>query len=392
MKIAYCLIDGVPQLNNATARNVRALQWLSERHDVTLLPVYRDHRAYAAAADAAGHLAESISHKVALGAAMVQPETLSWTHRVYDITTARALRPEFLAATDGFDWVWFCYPPIVADPVILSTLRKRGTRVSWDWDCLSLLNSRAVRHGGLTLAAAASAVRAVASVHYEHRYLRKLDVLTVPAMADAKWLRRTTGREVHFLRAAVNVSDFAAARSADAHAPIALFVGSAWGPNIHGIRWLLRNVWSQVADRVPAARLRIVGRGMTSELLGQVPRTVEIVGEVPDVCAELARARVVLSPIFYGAGIPTKLLEAGASGKATVTTTYCDRALGGSGFVVSDKPRSWQRSLVALLTDGALAHRLGERGYCAIERNWSVDAWKNDMAQVEAAVCYPTRL
>ncbi len=387
MKIAYFLLDGVPRLDNASARNVRALRWLGMRHEVTLFPVYRDQSACVAAADAAADLRERVSPRVTLGSAMVAPPVRGWTQRIYDVKTVKLLGSELLAATVGFDWVWFCYPPLVADRGLLSELRARSTRVSWDWDCLSLLHARAARHGGITLGAAAAAAHTVASLHYERRYLRRLDMLTVPAIADANWLRRTTGRDVGFLRAAVDLSSFANARSARPDESVALFIGSAWGPNVHGIRWVLRNVWPEVARQLPEARLRIVGRGMTPELLGPLPCNAELVGEVADVTIELGRAQAVLSPIFYGAGIPTKLLEAGASARATLTTAYCDRALGGSGFHVSDDAQSWQKDLVRLLGDPALARESGERGYRAIARNWSVEEWEGDMARVEAAMC-----
>jgi glycosyltransferase involved in cell wall biosynthesis len=286
----------------------------------------------------------------------------------------------------GFDWVWISYPPIVADVDVVTEFRRRSTRVSWDWDCLSLLNARAARHSGRTARAAAFALRSLTCLHYERYRLARLDLLSVPGPVDAAHLRRTTGREVQVLRAAVDCAHFRPALIRDAKQPVALFIGSRWGPNVHGIRWVLREVWPDVSRRMPTARLRIVGRGMTAEVIGDVPAGVEVVGDVPDVTLELAQARAVLCPIFYGAGIPTKLLEAGASGKATLTTTYCERALGGSGFRSADDPQSWREDLLRVLGDAHLAREWGTRGHAVIARDWSVEAWENDMAQVERAI------
>lgn len=362
------------------------MRWLSKRHDVKLLPVYRNEFALAEAGDIAADLAARVAPHVHLGPSMIEPAPVGMLRRFHGFKSARSLGPDVLEATAGSDWVWFSYPPAVANRELLDALRRRGARVSWDWDCLSLLSARTTRHHGFTPRAAVAAAATLSCVSYERRYLRRLDVLTAPCLPDARCLQRTTGRNVLLLRAAVDLSCFAEPRGTHAESPTAVFIGSSWGPNVDGIRWVLRNVWPEVSRRMPSARLRIAGRGMTSQLLGETPPGVDIVGEVADVTTELARARVVLSPIFYGSGIPTKLLEAGASAKATLTTRYCDRALGGSGFHVSDDALSWQHALLRLLRDPGAAADLGERGLRAIEQRWSVAAWNDDMERVETAV------
>lgn len=386
MRIGYCLLDGVPRHDNASARNLRALRWLNGRHDITLLPVYRRGRAHPSTDDAAADLIARVGAGAVLGTPLFEPPELTRVQRVLDVGTARRLGPELLAATTDFDWVWISYPPIAAAAATIAEFRRRGTRLSWDWDCLSLLNARAARQSGFNMRTVVFALRGMTCLHYERRRLARLDVLSVPGPVDAMQLRRTTGREVHVLRAAVDLSQFHEAFVSEAQEPHALFIGSRWGPNVHGIRWVLRNVWPEVSRRLPRARLRIVGRGMTADVLPDVPPNVDIVSDVEDVAVELAAARVVLCPIFYGAGIPTKLLEAGASGKATVTTTYCDRALGGSGFMVADDPTSWRDYLVRVLADPGLARARGVQGYEVVARNWSVQAWERDMSEVERAM------
>jgi glycosyltransferase involved in cell wall biosynthesis len=167
---------------------------------------------------------------------------------------------------------------------------------------------------------------------------------------------------------------------------VAVFVGSRWPPNIYGVGWVMARVWPEVAARLPNARLRVVGRGLTADLWPSVSSRVEIVGEVPDVRVELAHARVVLCPVFFGAGVPTKLLDAAASGKPALTTTYCSRVLGASPFEASDDPGYWQERLVALLENPDEARDAGARALAYAYANWDEASWAEDMAAVERAV------
>jgi glycosyltransferase involved in cell wall biosynthesis len=152
----------------------------------------------------------------------------------------------------------------------------------------------------------------------------------------------------------------------------------------------MTNVWPGVARRLPDARLRVVGRGLTADLWPRVGSQVEIIGEVPDAAVELARARVVVCPVFFGAGVPTKLLDAAASGKPALTTMYCSRVLGGSPFEASDDPGFWQDRLVALLENPAEARAAGARALAYAHANWDETSWAEDMLAVErAATCVP---
>ena len=315
------------------------------------------------------------------------PGDPSIRHRRTTGSIARQLRHSLLEQLDNVDWLWVAYPPLVADSLLLKEFKSRRIRVSWDWDCLSLLHLRFARRRWAAPHSVVEYGRAVSAASYEYRSLRKLQAITVPGKTDRLALERTTRRRVMQLSAVVDVNRFAAvARSRTDDGPVAVFIGSCWQPNIHGISWVLRNVWPQVMACLPQARLRIVGRGLTRELLGDPGRGVEIIGEVQDVRTELARARVVLCPIFFGAGIPTKLLEAAASGKATLATTYCHKVLGGSPFEISDAPAHWQKQLVRLLRDQDAALELGDKVLAYVKAEWSELRWRDEMMKLEMAM------
>jgi glycosyltransferase involved in cell wall biosynthesis len=103
--------------------------------------------------------------------------------------------------------------------------------------------------------------------------------------------------------------------------PTILFVGGfAHHPNTDGALWLARGIFPRVLERVPEARLELVGHEPGDEVraLGEGP--VSVHASVPDVTPYLDRAAVVVAPIRIGGSMRMKVLEALAAGKALVAT------------------------------------------------------------------------
>lgn len=387
MKVTMCLVGGIPRADDASTRNLRALRWLSKHHTVSLLPIYLSASHNLSREQVRQQLSDVgvPVDSVTMLPALQAPGYPSLRKKRTANSLARGLKGALFEQIDDTEWLWVSFPPLVADGDLIKQCRNQGIRISWDWDCLSLLAARSTIQEFPSPAAALSFLQLFSQLTYEFRYLRHLHALTVPGPTDKATLERTTRRRVLRLRAAIDVSRFSNLPPVSAEGnPTALFIGSHWPPNIHGISWVLRNVWPGVEARLPDARLRIVGRGMSQDLLPDVGAGVEIVGEVPDVRAELGPANVVLSPIFFGAGIPTKLLEAAASGKATLVTTYCARVLGTSPFDATDDARMWTRHLIDLLENPTQAEALGAHNLRFAHDHWDESGWVHDMEMLDS--------
>jgi glycosyltransferase involved in cell wall biosynthesis len=131
------------------------------------------------------------------------------------------------------------------------------------------------------------------------------------------------------------------------------------------MEWFLRDVWPLVRAGRPDAVVRIVGRG--GEALGAAVDApgVELLGQVPDLGAALARADVAIVPIRVGAGTRLKVVEALAHRLPMVTTTVgCEGidVVAGDSALIADDPSTFAGSVVRLLADGDLRQRLADRG------------------------------
>jgi glycosyltransferase involved in cell wall biosynthesis len=149
--------------------------------------------------------------------------------------------------------------------------------------------------------------------------------------------------------------------------PRVLFTGTlSYPPNSGGIRWFADEVWPAVLRELPDARLEVVGRGPTPEVLTLDGRPgITVVGPVPLMDPYFAHAHVVVVPILTGAGIRVKIVEAMANGRAIVSTS-----LGWEGLpdvhpdedlLVADEPSRFAQEVVRLLRDPQLRAQLAAR-------------------------------
>lgn len=139
-----------------------------------------------------------------------------------------------------------------------------------------------------------------------------------------------------------------------------LFVGSNILPNQTGLEFLLESVWPRVRAEVPGAVVAVAGtvgealgaRGDSLRSLG-----VDVLGVVPELADEYARAQVCVVPLTLGTGIKIKLVEALGFGKAVVSTSVGVEGLedlAGEAAEVADDAAGFAAAIVRLFRDEGL--------------------------------------
>lgn len=159
-----------------------------------------------------------------------------------------------------------------------------------------------------------------------------------------------------------------------------LFVGAFHHPpNRDAALWLAREILPAVRERVPEARLRIVGSAPPLEVLALAGEQVEVVGDAPSVTPHLEEAAVVMAPVRTGGGMRMKVLQAMAAGKAVVTTPRGTEGYTGFGveppLAVAEGGAEIAAATAALLGDDEARRRLGAAAREFAERHHSPEAW-----------------
>lgn len=225
--------------------------------------------------------------------------------------------------------------------------------------------ARAPLRQGLHLAAVRSRSR-------EERSLRALDIAIVFSEKDAALVRDlspTTAVEVVLPGLGPDGPPLERRRSAEE--PVVLFTGALNRPDNHrGIEWFVDRVWPSVLVQVPTARLVIAGAHPRPALERTVARAqrVSLTGYVASLEPQYAAASAFVAPLFTGAGVKFKTIDAMLRGVPVVATP-----VGAEGIAGGD--------LLAGLTEdpvefaSAVVHALGPAG---AERAARAEVWAED--------------
>lgn len=147
--------------------------------------------------------------------------------------------------------------------------------------------------------------------------------------------------------------------------------------NVDAATFAATDVLPLLRERVPGARLRLVGRRPDRLVGWRGVAGLDVVGPVESVAGELAGAHAVLVPIRFGGGTRLKVVEAFAYGVPVVSTTAGAEgidATDGEQLLLGDSPAALVAAVLRLLDDPQLAGRLGAAGRARYEERYRPEA------------------
>ncbi|MEI5582271.1 MULTISPECIES: glycosyltransferase [unclassified Agromyces] len=170
--------------------------------------------------------------------------------------------------------------------------------------------------------------------------------------------------------------------------PEVLFVGNfGWSPSRQGAERLLSEIWPRVVTRHPTARLRMVGAGINEPLrqLAAASTRVDLIGEVPSMHEEFARADVFVAPISSGSGVMVKMAEAIRSGSVIVTNQLSLRGYEAAVqecVSIAETDDHFARQIAQLLYDPARREHLSRLTLAAAT---TLTTWQDSAARMASA-------
>ena len=144
-----------------------------------------------------------------------------------------------------------------------------------------------------------------------------------------------------------------------------MFVGSmCYAPNIVAVKTFVKFVFPLILNRIPNAKFYIVGSRPVKSVCDLASGNVIVTGFVNEPKDYLRKATVVVVPMYSGAGVQNKILEAMSIGCCVVTTK-----IGSEGLeCISDGQELFIRSgynemadiIVDLIDDKQQRERVGK--------------------------------
>jgi GT2 family glycosyltransferase/glycosyltransferase involved in cell wall biosynthesis/SAM-dependent methyltransferase len=245
-------------------------------------------------------------------------------------------------------------------------------------------------------------------LNYEERILRRFNAVVVLTEAEAKFLSRYAPQTPVYCHPMGVDCDYFVCTEEPVEQGSVLFVGNfRHSPNASGALWLLERIWPGIRQRCPQAELNIVGDNPTPAMQAwQGKHGITITGWVEDVRPHLARAAVVVAPLFEGAGMRTKVLEAWAMGKAVVGTQLALEGLASSSgeiCLIANDEAEFAARTCDLLEDQVFAQAMGTRAHGRVKNQFSWESFadlydhiyevlKNQKAQKQGLMISPANL
>lgn len=132
-------------------------------------------------------------------------------------------------------------------------------------------------------------------------------------------------------------------------------------PNWNAVLWLADEIWPLIRARLPSAKLYVYGSYPSKKnfQLSKPDNGFLIKGRASDAKEVIGKARVLLAPLRFGAGIKGKLVEAMQCGTPSITTS-----IGAEGIVLGNK---W---------NGVIADDPGQFADAAVELYQNQDYWQ----------------
>jgi polysaccharide biosynthesis protein PslH len=227
---------------------------------------------------------------------------------------------------------------------------------------------------------------------------RKAHTIMAVSDDDAEYFSALGAARVVVVPNGVDCSAYAGASAAGSGPPPLLSVGALdWPPNAVAARLLATEVLAAVRERVPDARVTIVGKNPPPEVLAlaEGQPNVEVAGNVRDVVPYFRGAHVLAVPLEAGGGTRLKILEAFAAGLPVVSTPVGCEGIDGvheRHLLVADRPQ-FADAIVRSLLDPAAAGERASRAQQLAEEcyDWSAVGRRAVDAVSRAAAADGTR-
>ncbi len=154
-------------------------------------------------------------------------------------------------------------------------------------------------------------------------------------------------------------------------------------PNWDCVKYLSEVIWPLINSKLPEAKLLVYGAYPSQKVLElhKPKQNFHIMGRAENALDVVKKAKVVLAPIRFGAGIKGKLIEAMQCGTPSITSSIGAEAIAGNldwnGFV-KDTPNDFVEAAILLYQDENLWKQSQENGFKILKERYNKALFEKD--------------
>ena len=146
-------------------------------------------------------------------------------------------------------------------------------------------------------------------------------------------------------------------------------------PNFDAVKYLYDNIWDGIHKQLPTAKMNVYGAYPMQKVLQlhNPKKNFYVHGRAENAQDVIEKARILLAPIRFGAGIKGKLIEAMQFGTPSITTSIGAESmhdnLSWNGFICDSEHELIEKS-VLLYTDKTIWQKAKKNGYDILKNRY----------------------
>ena len=161
-----------------------------------------------------------------------------------------------------------------------------------------------------------------------------------------------------------------------------------WHPNIQGLDWFLKEVWTKTNRDFPKLKLIIAGRFIPDKYFKLENSSIRIMPDVTNQYEFMVSSGIMLVPIFTGSGVRIKIIEGMFCSKTIITTS-----LGAEGInvenmkniLIANTPKEFFDCIVFCVKNPKLSSEIGKNA-----RAFAISNYENSIIKSKIFKFYNT--
>jgi len=214
---------------------------------------------------------------------------------------------------------------------------------------------------------------------WERKIVKKADATVYISRVDAETAGGPGSGKIPFvIPNGVNMDTYTDERDLQIPSPNIGFLGNmAYPPNIEAVKWLFQEVFIPLKRRNPDLSLVLIGRDPVEEIsnMSQTPGVI-VTGTVDDIWKLVNSVDVFVFPIWTGAGVKNKILEAMFAARPVVTTDIGNEGIEGvhgQHLFISKTPENFRDEISRLISSPEICNRMGMEARSFVKEHFSWD-------------------
>ena len=165
-----------------------------------------------------------------------------------------------------------------------------------------------------------------------------------------------------------------------------IFMGNmSYPPNSDAVRYFVQDIFPSILKGIPDAKFYIVGKNPKRSIRSLCSKNIIVTGFVDNIEKEYLASSVIVSPVRFGSGALTKVLEPLMLGVPVVSTSVGVEGLqleNGKEIFITDDPAQFAKHVINLIRDPVLWQRTVDSAKKVSQARFEMDIVGRELVHV----------